>query len=498
MKHISLSRFFLLFFFCLCSCQKGVSLDIVDNAEYQRVLCSKLERREQVISARADKDGLIIVFNDKKEFRVSGSSIPIITAQKQFWLINGINTGIVVRYDSQGRLIVPEVVRGQNGNWLIDNEDTKYPIDNSYYNSISSRDEGIVSVALIKKSLYFFLKDGGVLFASIIDDESFVVPIYYFDHLVQKEKIAETLLKQSVGGHASFVFFTDAHWERNQKHSPSLIKHIIDYTPFNKVFFGGDALTFRQDDPMDALVTGYEFQNAFSFLGSDFYCVIGNHDDNSSGQPNDIEKHLTENQVYSFLQSQMKSVNNIGYNFFFDDPDNLTRYLCLDTGRLYFNKFRSYSFQTAQFIIEVLKTVPANWHVIVISHIWCNLVNQESGQCKESSYVRPLIKILEDYNSRSSGVFSFNGNSILYDFRISGGRIDYCIGGHTHADSIVMSEGGIPLIIITSDGQSEVAGPQSITRTISEQCVVMVVTDYERRKLHVIHVGRGDDISIDI
>lgn len=38
----------------------------------------------------------------------------------------------------------------------------------------------------------------------------------------------------------SFVFITDTHFPYNMGQSPKLIKHIIEHTSVNNVFFGGD------------------------------------------------------------------------------------------------------------------------------------------------------------------------------------------------------------------------------------------------------------------
>ena len=183
---------------------------------------------------------------------------------------------------------------------------------------------------------------------------------------------------------------------------------------------------------------------------------------------------------------------------FFDDEKNKTRYLCLDTGRYYYYRFRFHTLQTAQFMIDALNTVPSGWNVIAVSHIWTNLVSLETGECRESKYIKPLITILEDYNDRSGGTFSFEGKKIAYDFSEGSGKVVFCIGGHTHADYVVMSEGGIPLITISSDGTTQVAGTPYKRGTITEQCVCIVITDYENNKLHIVHVARGEDTSIDM
>lgn len=486
---------FVYLFGCL-SCQKITTIDINNSIEYQRILLSKLNRREQVVSTKTNEKGLVIEFKDKQTFKLDKTIIPLVSqVDERYWLINGIRSDISIGNDSLGVLVLPSVSVGENGNWFFDNHDTHLVVNQEYY-SKSKNDDSIVIAFDCDNFLFLVLKGGAVLRIPVVYDGAYLVPDYFFDHLVEKERVAEALLKE---GNTSFIFFTDVHWGSNRKHSPALIKHIVDYTPFTRVVFGGDVITYYEKDPQKALDIGYDFQKAFSFLGSNLYSVFGNHDDNTMSQPDAVQNHLSETQVYSFLQSQMINVHYGNYyNFYFDDEKSKTRYLCLDTGRYYYTRFRKYSLQTAQFMIDVLKTVPSDWNVIAVSHIWNNLVSQETGECKESTYIKPLIKILEDYNARVNGKFSYEGKKIEYDFSEGLGHVIFCIGGHTHADSVVMSEGGIPLITLTSDGTSQVAGAPSKKGTITEQCVGIIITDYQDKKLHIIHVGRGEDITISL
>ncbi len=495
MKFFASIRFFLVFAFCLCSCQK-ITIDISTSVENQRILLSKFNKRQQVVHASIEDKGLVIKFDDKKSFVLDNSIIPIVSDIKGYWAINGITSSIRVNHDSSGKPVLPNASVGENGNWFFDNKDTRQIINEEYYNSKSLLDDSIVLAFLWGDSISFVLRGGEILRIPIINDATYLVPDYFFDHLVEKEKKAESLLKDD---NTSFVFFTDAHWGANFRHSPALIKHIVDYTPFTRVIFGGDVVTYYEKEPQKALEIGYDFQKAFAFLGPDLYSVFGNHDDNSSGQSDAVENHLSESQVYSYLQSQMTDVHYGGYyNFFFDDEKNKTRYLCLDTGRYYYYRFRFHTLQTAQFMIDALNTVPSGWNVIAVSHIWTNLVSLETGECRESKYIKPLITILEDYNDRSGGTFSFEGKKIAYDFSEGSGKVVFCIGGHTHADYVVMSEGGIPLITISSDGTTQVAGTPYKRGTITEQCVCIFVTDYENNKLHIVHVARGEDTVVDL
>lgn len=334
---------------------------------------------------------------------------------------------------------------------------------------------------------------------STVESSDLIVPDYFINHVTEKEMQWRDNVKMiPAEDKLSYIFFTDAHWGNNQKHSPAIIKHIVDYTSIKYVLFGGDANTSRTETVQGTLNIGYQFHDAFSFLGSKLYCLFGNHDDNSTGQPSMTERHLTEEQVYDFLQSQMTNAHYWDYyNFYFDDPVSKTRFICLDTGRLFESSLRASILKTARFVIEALSVVPDGWHIVAASHIWANLKSIETGEMKESPYVRPIIEILENYNLRNKSFFKYGGETLDYDFTHSGATIEYCIGGHTHSDGVVMSKNGLPLIIVTCDGQQEVAGGAPYqTGTINEQCVTIIVNNYKEREVQILHIGRGNDVTI--
>ncbi len=482
----------------LSSCEKLQTFEVTDGVELQLSLYEAVVSRKQVTDVCLKEDGVGIYFGNKQLFEAKRTKIPVLTVSDDgwTWLVNGVPTLTAVNRDTEGKIVTPSVSLSGNGTWLVGSIDSGTSGDTEYYRSISSDGRCIYALAVADSYLFCFTVGGEVLRAPIVSDTFYQFPDYFYNQLVTKELKAEELLDDCEDNQVSFIFLTDVHWGKNQKHSPALIKHIVDYTPLERVFFGGDVITYHTDDPQEALELGFDFQKSFSFLGPDFYCVFGNHDDNALGQSSEKEKHLTEEQIYSYLQSQMTGVAyGPYYNFYFDDEKSKTRFLCLDTGRFYLFR-KAYTSMTAEYAIGILNTVPEGWHVIAVSHIWTNLVSQDTGESKESEYVRPLIEILENYNKRAGATFKYNGKSIEYDFSNAGGKVEYCLGGHTHADAVVMSDGGIPLVTLSCDGQQQVAGGLAPTGTTDEQCVGIFVTDYERRKLSIVHVGRGDDITI--
>ena len=110
--------------------------------------------------------------------------------------------------------------------------------------------------------------------------------------------------------------------------------------------------------------------------------------------------------------------------------------------------------------------------------------------------INSVVEILENYNFRLKSEFLYDKEVIAYDFSAAGATVEYCIGGHIHADAVVYSKKGIPLITLTCDGQQEVAGGLPYeTGTVNEQSVSIIVNDYQNKEVRVYHIGRGVDMK---
>ena len=485
---------------CFVSCTE-LQINYADFQKQQELLTHIIENRRQLIGVEYFNSVLTIHIKNAL-IGINTATIPYLSVNNEgFWSVNGNNTSIHVKTDSTYNPAFPELVITEDTYLLIDGCLSDYKRDQNNNHALNTADTMIWAIARIDNTICFYINDNSTVIVPITEKEEHIIPDYFWDIVVDKEKKAEEWTKFLPTDEVmSYVFFTDAHWGNNQKHSPAIIKHIVDYTNIQYVLFGGDANTNRTETVQGTLDIGYQFHNAFEFLGSKFYCLFGNHDDNTSGQSSATDRHLTEEQVYSYLQSQMTNVHYWDYyNYYFDDPDSKTRFICMDTGRFYEKSLRGATYKTAQFAIECLSAVPDGWHIVAASHIWANLKSFDTGEMIESEYVRPIIEILENYNRRVKASFSYEGKSIEYDFSNAGAIIEYCIGGHTHSDGIVSSKQGLPLIIVTCDGQQQVAGGAPFkTGTVDEQCVTIIVNDYKDRKVHIFHIGRGEDVTVDM
>ena len=465
----------------------------------QGILLDEMQQRHQIYDLQCYKGVWSIHFKYGRKARFSENVFPFIqVGDNQQWIVSGQPTGITVNKDNDGNLLLPVLSVGEEGFFLLDSLQTGYPAEAyQFFLQEEGNDSVNVSGFLIHEDkLFIYLTDGSVRKYTVVKEAFYLAPDYWLEHLVEKEKAAEAAIREADGDYASFVFFTDTHWGKNMQRSPSLIRHIIDFTPFDDVIFGGDVITTHSTNLVAPMELGRDFQASFAFLGTRFHCLYGNHDNNSDSQPTQTQYHLSEEQVYSWLQSQMTDVVYGGYyNFYYDDPVTKTRIICLDTGRYYYQHFRDKLPDTVSYAVETLSSLPEGWHAIMASHIWCNAKKQSDGTYRkfiEPSLI-PILKVFDDYNARLSGAYTYKDQTVSYDFSEAGGRIEFCIGGHIHMNLTTASEGGIPILIVISD-YAETPQP----KTDKEQSVTMVIADYENRKLNLVAVGRGEDRCIDL
>ena len=495
---------YILIFSLFFSCQKFDYTDESINRfkYYNGLLINELNNRNQLIQISYDTSICSIVFEDRMSIRFSSEIYPILIASRtNCWSISGNETDIHIKHNRDGSLIIPDLTIGESNDWVIDGVSSNISAE-KYINCTANRELNgellLQGLVLSDNVISFIFSDKTSYSLSAIKDDLYLVPSYYKMHLIEKEILAEKAISESNNNCAAFVFFSDSHWNNNYKHSPALIRHITEYSGINKVFFGGDVIYKRESDPLNALHEGLDFQKAFTFLGPHFYCLFGNHDDNSDGQPNNASLHLTNEQVISYLQSQMTVLDRKeGYNFYFDDNDSRTRFIGLDTGRYRYAQFRSTTINTARFLIESLQDVPDDWHVIILSHIIIGAVIKDGVyECCLASLNNYIYNIMDSYNQRQTGQFTYNKETIFYDFSSCSGHIELGLSGHVHKEGLLYTEGGIPLIAVTTDSRETIDNEVAKKGSISEQSVSIIVLDYTSQKIHLYVVGRGEDLVI--
>lgn len=306
------------------------------------------------------------------------------------------------------------------------------------------------------------------------------IPSYWLTHLTAKIPSINTAMESAGRNKSAFYFYTDAHRISSANKTPAILRYLYRHTSINKTNNGGDFF-----EPFatgaDNLATMRNYMADMRGV-SNHHSVIGNHDE-------DNEALTSNKQMYGFYFAWEESNDVVwgGYHYYYiDNKAENTRYIYLDTGKF------AVSNAEMQFVIDALTSVPADWHIVVISHIW---YDYEISALPD--YVLNLLAVFDAYNVRGTGSVTHNGTSFAYDFKDSLGTVEFCIGGHVHADQVHYSTGGIPIIITDTDSLTR-KGSAATLGTITEGCIDAVVADYDAKKIKLIRLGRGADRTIDI
>lgn len=314
------------------------------------------------------------------------------------------------------------------------------------------------------------------------------VPIYWEAELESKAKEINMTLCEAGRNKSSFLFYTDAHWNQNSQMSPKLLKYLYKHTGINKTFFGGDIVN-NESDNYDTMKYLWDWRYQLRDLPN-HHSVPGNHDDG-----NTTEDLFSANYVYGYLQAA-EETNDIvrdegdGLYYYLDCPSEKSRYIFLDTATGYDSGWVSDlgASRQGKFVKNALMSVSDGWHIIVIAHIWHDTnytVNPAvpGGLSKWGEY---LIGQFDAYNSREG------------EYTQGKGKVEFCIGGHTHWDFESFSPGGIPIILNETDSHHIRSGLDFTLGTITESSISGIIADYNTNTVHIIRVGRGQGRTISI
>ena len=292
---------------------------------------------------------------------------------------------------------------------------------------------------------------------------------------------------------SAFLFYTDAHWNYNSTMSPGLLKYLYQHTGMNKTFFGGDIVLNESADE-DAMTYLWQWREQLKGLPN-HHSVVGNHDDG-----NTTNNLFSEQYVYGYLLAAEETPDIIrgrnGLYYYIDSPSEKTRYLFLDTA------FQTilYDAEQIKFTADALTNTPDGWHIVAVAHKWYDTDYEADPPAVAGlSYDgQKVLKLFDAYNARESGTMYVQASStdttttaVAYDFADCGGKVEFCIGGHTHWDYDGVSDGGIPVILCETDSTLVRSGLDATVGTSNESAISGIVADYDAGKITVVRVGRG-------
>lgn len=350
---------------------------------------------------------------------------------------------------------------------------------NQYFAMLIARNPEDTSLALPVQTAYNALSMGNSIEATLADHEARIsaleesedagLPDYWQTEI--ESKTSDIVARDAAIGNAgdSFVFITDVHIPRNSMHSPALIKHILEHTSVDKVFFGGDMLDLDTGNDGKQTAEGrYALWNSLMY-GIDCFFIVGNHDDNNYNNTNSANE-LTASELYGLTLKRMEKHWQPGGNtsYIIDNPNQKTRYIVLDCESGGFTSVLTW-------MKSKLTELTSGWRAVIMQHrYWGSSTSAVSTQ--GTLLVEAINDVYSQLNCEIVGV----------------------IVGHTHTDYNIAEEtNGYPIIAVNCDTMSgSVSGYTRTAGTISEQSFDVVHIDYTNRKIYMTRIGAGSDREI--
>ena len=311
------------------------------------------------------------------------------------------------------------------------------------------------------------------------------VSLYYFNdnYLQNKVKsINDNMCGIGLNGE-SFVFITDSHWDLgNAKQSPKLIKYIKEKTNIDNIICGGDIINEGLHDTM--LNVFLDFVNKMKKIGIPFPIAFGNHDMNTNAN-NPQSEWFDRNTIFDIEYKHVaKFITFISpendFSFIYDRPEIKTRFIFIDT-----QKNGSIKWEAITPISETFNEVPKDYKVIVVCH-WLfgdNSILTGWGQ--------RIIDTIDAYNARTTYT---NDQTKTYDYTNANGKCVLICCGHTHYDTQIVTNGGVPVLNTTCDNYNRSnSGLERKEGTITEQAFDVVSVNYADDSVKVVRIGSGND-----
>ena len=305
------------------------------------------------------------------------------------------------------------------------------------------------------------------------------VPAYWQEALDAGAEAINTAVLNAGYNKSSFLFYSDAHWNYGSRMSPALLKYLYRHTGMARTFFGGDIVN-NEGTAYGTMAYLWDWRMQLKDLPN-HHSVVGNHDDGNA-----TNNLFSEQYVYGYLLAAEETPDltrgDGGLYYYVDSPGEKTRYLCLDTA------YQGVGSTQQAFVKDALLTVPDGWHIVAIAHIWrdtnYNVSPPVPGDINTGAAA--LLAMFEACNARTG------------EYAGCGGRVEFCIGGHTHWDHVSASAGGIPIILVETDSHHVRSGLACTAGTTTEAAVSGIVADYTEKMLSVIRVGRGNSFTVDL
>lgn len=279
-----------------------------------------------------------------------------------------------------------------------------------------------------------------------------------------------------------FIFITDMHNPyapfvdkpisiRQNLRAIPLIKKVLECTPCNKVFVGGD-LAFSSLSANNTRELAYNqcrtVVNRFNeLIDVPVYFIKGNHDDNGYTD----NTYYMDNQLYPLFNACLEKDKDVTWGdrnklyWYVDNPIAKIRYICLNTFPRKSDGTQSVGAEADQksWLKNVALNVPDNdWVAVILAH-------------KIHWGIQEIAKEKMD----------------------SGVTVAFCLGGHEHRDTFIpytdLENGkGVNFVQTTCDACYAEDGYGRTAGTDNENAFDVVTIDKTQRKIVMYRIGAGD------
>ena len=426
---------------------------------------------------------------------------------------------------------------GDNGNWYLGDTDTGKPsrgeagpagtTPNIQIGTVETMAAGSAATASMTGTPESPLLNLGIPKGA---DGAETIPDYI---QTAAEAVAKTVNRRQTENSVCFAFMTDAHLGYYTdlenvagKHAGQALKVINARCLLDFLVHGGDYTTGAWNTTIDS--TFEDIEDYAELIGSAAHIpqiwAIGNHDDAPYQATAD---RLTQAQTFAAIGRKNRVSNavcNSGCNYgYMDFESQKIRVIYLDTDDKrgwatiavgagetapdYLNAHNISAKQLSWLVSNALdfsgKTSPAEWGIIVVSHVALNISGTITDAVSGTTYANNTAhaaQILSAYLFGESGSVTHNGETVSYDFSGVAEKAEiYCaIHGHEHrySDEIVgrIISIGCPNIM---DGREQASADGNTytkaagTATGTSFCVITV--DRQNNKIYADHYGAGYD-----
>lgn len=282
-----------------------------------------------------------------------------------------------------------------------------------------------------------------------------------------------------------FAYFTDVHWEDNNKQSPALIRQLMIDTGADCCVCGGD-LIVQQPTKADALAMITQVRDAYGDLNV-AYCV-GNHDLNSA-ESSDSSVYLTEVEWRGIFDSEHTGVTYythpdsgdltaFGYR---DHSESKIREIFVNTGGMKYASSNNAHWAAAMvWACQRITELTSDWGVLVFAHIWW----APTGHMAKQSIATTIENYISQYaSSRQAELIAI-------------------ITGHTHDDyyDYNATEGYLITSTSTDSGDEQASidevNPTRTAGTTLEQCFDVITVDRTNKMLYFDRIGAGSSRAL--